>query len=76
MERFRRDFETDEQYKARLRDVPAESFEQLNEEPASELPSLWVADCGPVFNSRANERLIAAEAQRIFELDQRDRIPR
>jgi hypothetical protein len=41
-----------------------------------ELPSPWIVDVGPWHNTRRDERAIRAENQRIFELDQNERIPR
>jgi hypothetical protein len=75
MDRFRRDFETVEEYRRRLAEQDqAEPVEDA--EPVAELPSPWVVDLGPRFNTPADERAIRAENQRIFELDERDRIRR
>jgi hypothetical protein len=74
-DRFRRDFESVDEYRRRLRDEGLPGIDQ-EAEVAAELPSLWVVDQGPRLNAKADEEAICREAQRLFELDQRDRIPR
>jgi hypothetical protein len=75
MSRFRRDFESESEYRIRIRADSQVDFEPVDL-TETVLPSPWVVDQGPMLNTKADEAAIRREAQRIFELDQRDRLPR
>jgi hypothetical protein len=72
---FKRDFETEEQYRQRIAE-PLTVETDIGKVLDDELPSPWIVDVGPGGNTRRDERAIRAENQRIFELDQNERIPR
>jgi hypothetical protein len=72
---YKRDFETEEQYRQRIAD-PLTVETDIGKVLDDEVPSPWIVDQGPVWNSRRDERAIRRENQRIFELDERDRLPR
>jgi hypothetical protein len=76
--RFRRDFETVEDYRKRvasesLFDEPVtcetDIAQVLDDEPLSP----WVVDRGPLMNTRRDEAAIQAAENRVTELDQTDR---
>ena len=75
MSNYRRDFETVEEYRARLSAEAAEraTFEAdlgkvLDEPP----PGPWVVDCG-IYTSRADLRAIQAAEDRITRLERMGR---